>query len=119
MTMAKFFVGQRVRILWSDGWPELKGEQGTIVAKALNAGLRGISEWEVAPDTWGTHKAPHPAPDGGEVFAPNSAQLEPLIKPDNVVGSWEKLGWHPSEFLAKNPSQFLQQKEETHERTPA
>lgn len=99
MTMAKFYVGQRVRILWSSGWPELKGETGIIVSKSPDRGVLGDSEWLVAPDVWGTAEAPHPSDNGATRFGPSSEQLEPLIKPDNEVGSWEKLGWHPSQFL--------------------
>jgi len=86
--MARFFVGQRVRILWSGGWPELSGEEGRIVAVAQDGGLTGGSEWITAPDCWGTAWAPHPSHDGGTRFAPNSSQLEP-ITPPHVAGSWE------------------------------
>lgn len=62
--MASFRVGQRVRILWSNGWPELAGQTGVIVREAYDGGVLGDSEWDVAPDCWGTHLAPRTQPCG-------------------------------------------------------
>lgn len=79
--MAKFFVGQRVRILFSQGWPELAGQEGRII-RAVSHGQDDVgptSEWNVAPDCWGTHIAPVIGVNGGEYFAPNSEQLEPIL----------------------------------------
>lgn len=84
--MAKFFVGQRVRIKWSKGWPELAGQEGVINGLAGNKGIEGVSEWTVAPDIWGSHRAPSPGLNGGIFFAPNSNQLEPL-QPDGAQPS--------------------------------
>lgn len=118
--MAKFFVGQRVRIKWSLKWPELSGCEGTVVgitdgSKSPTRGPHGSGPglyYEVVPDGCTSNLLPlATSPTGVSYFAPSPDQLEPLIKPDNEVGSWEKLGWHPSEFLAKNPSEFTQQKE--------
>ena len=94
--MTVFRVGQRVRIKWSFGWPELAGETGTIVQRTRDAGIRGISEWNVAPDIWGTHIAPRAAPNGAEWFGPNSDQLEPLTDSYDLV-SWESMRdlWMP------------------------
>jgi hypothetical protein len=80
--MAKFYVGQRVRILYSNGWPELAGQEGRIVSTARNSGIHGDSEWQVAPDAWGTDIAPRPSLSGGYAFGPNSSQLEPIL-PDH------------------------------------
>ena len=88
--MTTFRIGQRVRIKWSAGWPELAGEQGTIVCRASDAGVYGMSEWHVAPDVWGTHVAPHPSKDGAIFFGPNSQQLEPLTDSNTLV-SWESM----------------------------
>lgn len=75
----KLFVGQRVRILWSNSWPELAGEQGVIVAKAEDSGLNGISEWDVKPDCWDDPFAPYLSREGANFFSPNSSQLEPIL----------------------------------------
>lgn len=85
--MKALFVGQRVRILFSHTWPELAGQEGRIVGKSTEKGLSGISEWQVAPDCWGTWEAPTPVirfgADGNprrvRWFAPNSSQLEPIL----------------------------------------
>lgn len=85
--MAKFFVGQRVRILFAHTWPELAGQEGRIVGKSTTKGFRGESEWQVAPDCWGTWEAPTPVIKtdvNGNLhrvrwFAPNSSQLEPIL----------------------------------------
>jgi hypothetical protein len=77
--MAKFYVGQRVRILYSNGWPELAGQEGRIVSAATSRGIEGKSEWQVAPDAWGTDIAPRRSPNGGRSFGPHSSQLEPIL----------------------------------------
>lgn len=88
--MSRFFVGQRVRIKWSGGWPELAGEVGTIVMPTEDGGMTGSSEWNVAPDVWGTYVAPRPGSHGGTWFGPNSSQLEPLTDSNTLV-SWESM----------------------------
>lgn len=114
--MAKFFVGQRVRIKWSLKWPELSGCEGTVVgvtdgSKSPTRGPHGSGPgfyYEVVPDGYISNLLLlATSPMGVSYFAPSPDQLEPLIKPDNEVGSWEKLGWHPR--------QFLQQKEAVYE----
>ena len=94
--MTTFRIGQRVRIKWSLGWPELAGETGTIVERSPNSGIRGGSEWNVAPDAWGTHVSPRRGLGGGAWFAPNSDQLEPLTDSYDLV-SWESMRelWMP------------------------
>lgn len=77
--MSGLFVVQRVRILFSDNWPELKGETGRIVDVCSDGGMTGFSDWMVAPDCWGTPRAPRKGTDGGIRFAPNSRQLEPIL----------------------------------------
>lgn len=88
--MTTFFVGQRVRIKWSNGWPELAGQAGTITQPTKNSGLYGDSEWNVAPDVWGSHVAPRPSANGCTQFGPNSDQLEPLTDSNTLV-SWESM----------------------------
>lgn len=77
--MSGLFVGQRVRILFSKGWPELKGETGRIVDVCSSGGVYGGSDWLVAPDCWGTSLAPRKGTCGGTMFGPNSRQLEPIL----------------------------------------
>jgi hypothetical protein len=88
--MSGFYVGQRVRILRSPGWPALAGQVGIIAAKASTRGVQGKSEWVVAPDVWGTPMAPIKGTHGANRFCPNSDQLEP-ITPPHVAGSWEAI----------------------------
>jgi hypothetical protein len=78
--MAKFFVGQRVRIKWSTMWPSLSGQEGRIVGRSSQViGVCGRrTEWLVAPDCWGSSWAPEPVGDA-ERFAPSSEQLEPIL----------------------------------------
>lgn len=77
--MAKFFVGQRVRILYSDGWPELRGQEGKIVGPS-SGGVSGQSNWIVAPKSWGSEWAPCPGRNHGALkFGPNNDQLEPIL----------------------------------------
>lgn len=74
--MAKFFVGQRVRIKYSTTWPELNGTEGRIVD------LNDISA-EVAPDCWGTSDCPYPQ-YGADYFGPYLYQLEPIVDDGSV-----------------------------------
>lgn len=89
--MAKFHIGQRVRILWSDGWPELAGESGKILAPSQDRGVTGKSEWIVAPDCWGQERAPRVGENGAIRFGPNSAQLEPLQDDKPKLSTWEDM----------------------------
>lgn len=98
--MSRFFVGQRVRILWSRGWPELAGQLGAIVARSPTKGVEGISEWRVAPDVWGSHEAPRRGDNGASLFAPNSNQLEPIQDPGREVVSWSECLWKPEGVTA-------------------
>lgn len=79
--MAKFFVGQRVRIKYSYKWPELDGTEGVII---------GFDEDDllVAPDSWGTADCPYSDIGTHQYFAPSPEQVEPII-PE---------GMQPSEF---------------------
>ncbi len=77
--MSKFRVGQRVRIKWSLGWPELAGEEGRITGEFSCDGPFGKSDWEVAPDSWGSCRAPKQGVNGAKFFAPSSDQLSPII----------------------------------------
>lgn len=90
--MARFYVGQRVRVKWSFGWPELAGEEGVIVQPRIvdnpaspHFGRHG---WRVAPDCWGTPRAPRIGVGGGGFFCPIEDQLEPL-QPEG----WQKVEW--------------------------
>ena len=93
--MKKLYVGCRVRILSSNGWPELAGEEGVITGPAKSGGVLGDSEWAVAPRCWGSAVAPRRAENGGKVFWPNSSQLEPIVDPGRKVISWEECSWQP------------------------
>ncbi|MHC1670468.1 hypothetical protein ACODUO_15010 [Stenotrophomonas maltophilia] len=77
--MSKFFVGQRVRILWSLGWPEISGYEGVIVSEARDSGIHGRSQWKVAPKQWGECVAPREGDAGGWIFAPGEDQLQPIL----------------------------------------
>lgn len=80
--MAKFYVGQRVRIRWSNAWPYLAGKEGVVTGVVTDGGDQGDNEYCVAPDIWGSEQAPIPDSDGEwSWFSPNSQQLEPLIPP--------------------------------------
>jgi len=94
--MPKFFVGQRVRILYSHGWPELNNQEGRVVAldQVIHNGPgAGEQGYHVAPDLWGTHKAPYRGLHGAEVFGPRSEQLEPILPEGHKAGnfSYEEL----------------------------
>lgn len=97
--MATFRVGQRVRIKWSDGWPELAGEEGTVTAVNMMS-KRSNGEIvqgavEVAPDCWGSSNAPHPGRGGSAMFAPLPEQLEPIQPEGNKTISWEDCCFTP------------------------
>lgn len=88
--MAKFYVGQRVRILYSNNWPELKDQQGRITDSVTTFSkthpsfrVAAVSEWIVAPDAWGSCFSPRVGFSDGNgpnrCFAPNSSQLEPIV----------------------------------------
>lgn len=86
--MATFYVGQRVRILWSRNWPELAGQEGRIVGRVShgpfdwfdNESAARFCQWDVAPDVWGSPLSPDPDPSGRlGIFSPNSSQLEPIL----------------------------------------
>lgn len=100
--MKDLFVGQRVRILWSNGWPELAGQAGRIVGRADDAGVLGDSEWDVAPDAWGSPFAPRRASHGASFFSPNACQLEPILDPGREVISWSAMEglWVPGGVVA-------------------
>lgn len=82
--MKRLFIGQRVRILWSEGWPELAGQEGVIVGTPMtitsgSTKYKGREGWPVAPKAWGSHNAPRVGNRGGLIFAPISDQLEPIV----------------------------------------
>lgn len=91
--MSAFFVGQRVRIVWSAGWPELAGCEGRIVGFAtLTVGLNiGESAYSVAPDRWGSPIAPTIGMNGGIAFAALSDQLEPILPEGAAPGEFTTL----------------------------
>lgn len=100
--MKRLYVGCRVRILWSLGWPELAGQEGRIIAPSLGAGVTGRSQWLVAPDCWGTADAPRVGDNGGGQFAPSSSNLEPILPEGNQVVTWEAMKglWTPEGVVA-------------------
>jgi len=76
--MAKFFVGQRVRIKWSKNWPELAGQEGVISGSLVNYPNSHECGWPVSPDSWGSQNSPYSHPRDGR-FAPGEDQLEPIL----------------------------------------
>lgn len=98
--MSAFFVGQRVRIIYSHGWPELAGEEGRIVGRPDNRGVDGTSEWWVAPDCWGSKIAPRAGDNGANAFAPNGSQLEPIVPEGMQPAKWEDCLWQPEGVAA-------------------
>lgn len=90
--MAQFRVGQRVRIKWSIGWPELAGQEGRIegVCRITVGPSVGDFGFSVAPDSWGSPLAPRKGRNGGTRFAALHEQLEPLTDDRNQVIPWEK-----------------------------
>ena len=101
--MPKFFVGQRVRILYSHGWPELNNQEGRVVAldKVVETGPgTGEQGYHVAPDLWGTYIAPYLGLHGGSGFCPRSEQLEPILPEGHKAGdfSYEELLDHLKEI---------------------
>ena len=92
--MTTFRIGQRVRIKWSNGWPELAGQTGTITGAGALGRCAGPKEgrlgWEVAPDSWGSSMAPHEGLGGGNSFCALPEQLEPLSDSNTLV-SWESM----------------------------
>jgi hypothetical protein len=78
--MATFYVGQRVRILWSENWPELHGQEGCIEGRITDTEFSELGcQWLVAPDAWGTSSAPRIGARGYQQFGPNGSQLEPIL----------------------------------------
>lgn len=88
---ATFRVGQRVRIKWSHGYPELAGEEGVIKGRAVaNIGpMAGMKGWSVAPDCWGSPLGPD-----GDYFTPLSDQLEPIVDSNTKI-EWCDCIWQP------------------------
>lgn len=104
--MAKFYIGCRVRIKWSDSWPELAGEVGTIVGTDTYQDWHpesGKACWVVAPDCWGTCIAPMPAEHSGHIvnrFGPCEEQLEPATDANDKI-DWEDCIWAPEHLREK------------------
>lgn len=103
--MPKFFVGQRVRILYSYGWPELNGKEGRVAlcnAEISNEKSPAFGKlgYEVAPDAWGTVFAPRASSSGGSIFTPLGEQLEPILPEGHKAGdfSYEELLEHLEEM---------------------
>lgn len=92
--MARFYVGQKVRIKYSNGWPEISGETGTILSTCPNRGIDGDSEWIVFVDVWGSELAPRRSNRGAVRFAPNSQQLDPATD-SYEKSSWDDCAWKP------------------------
>ena len=76
--MARFFVGQRVRIKWSALCPGLAGQEGRIVPLPTHM-VRFVNPegrpWAVAPEAWGAPYRTNP----GDWFGPYEEQLEPIL----------------------------------------
>lgn len=78
------FVGCRVRILYSAAFPDIAGQEGTII-RQLQPGIEstltpGVElHWEVSVDSWGG-SVKWKEEWGREIrFCPNSDQLEPIL----------------------------------------
>lgn len=105
--MAKFYVGQRVRIKWSEGWPELAGQEGVLVPVPVGefdcVGLRVANPdgnpWACAPDCWGSSLAPYPGRGErygfAECFGPSPDQIEPILYDGNQLVRWDACLWQP------------------------
>lgn len=89
--MAVFKVGDRVRIRWSIGWPELAGQAGTIVGHDPHWNGHAECEWDVFVDSWGSNRAPMPSARGRTYFCPRSDQLEPIIPGDALVAGEDEV----------------------------
>lgn len=106
--MSRFRIGQRVRIKWSLGWPELAGHVGTIeqpsVINEPSSPSAGRMGWLVAPDIWGTSDSPFPSRRSGHLgcFCPTEDQLEPLTDSNELV-SWESMRdlWVPEHLRVR------------------
>lgn len=101
--MARFYLGQRVRIKYSQDWPELAGLAGTILGKPpVNAiALHGgYGDWVVRPDGFDSEFLKHPA--GMVMFCPYEDQLEPASDSYELV-SWESMRdlWVPEHLRVK------------------
>lgn len=100
--MSRFFVGQRVRILWSNGWPELRGQCGTVLQIGDWNTVQGARvNYFVVPDTWGSQRAPTPGIFGGHYFGATSDQLEPLTDPGREVIAWADCVWKPDHLRSR------------------
>lgn len=96
--MTTFYVGQRVRIKYSKGWPELAGTEGTIVwaVDELHEPTGVHMEWAVAPDVWGGVLSPRPGRFGDGCFGASSDQLEPILYDGNKTVEWSECLWQPN-----------------------
>jgi len=84
--MASFYVGQRVRIKWSFRHPHHVGAVGRISEGPCDYYDLDNSVYEgYTLDVY-------------EDFGFEADQLEPIINPDNEIGDWSELGFHPSQF---------------------
>lgn len=86
--MSAFYVGQRVRIraVCDMETARMVGKEGVVNEldcenETGEFGLIGVDS--CGEDDW--------------CFFPS--QLEPILRPDNEVGDWAELGFHPSEFV--------------------
>lgn len=97
--MSRLYVGCRVRILLSIGWPELAGQEGRIVCRAADSAWANPvpKDWVVRPDSWGSARAFCKQKGRMMEFAPSADQLEPIIPEGHQVISWEEMAglWTP------------------------
>lgn len=82
--MSAFYVGQRVRIKWSDNWPEISGSEGVITGTGLSVSL--LHNWAglgfyVSPDAWGSNRAPRRGNYLATHLCARAEQLEPILPP--------------------------------------
>jgi len=105
--MATFYVGQRVRIVFCEVHKGIIGMEATITSP-LKTYKDGGTTWlgyGVSVDGYEfdssrkTVDVPYPeSPLGVMSLFPPPEYLEPILRPDNEIGDWAELGFHPSQF---------------------
>lgn len=96
---ARFYVGQRVRVVRAENNPGVNGTETHIIALGLKAGeevFGGRNECDAdcmlaLKTRWGTH------------YLADFEQIEPLTDPGRQVVSWEGSIWMPEHLREKAP----------------
>lgn len=99
--MAKFYVGQRVRLARAMQ-PQNMGLTGTIREfigeTVIGAAIGRFGKANCCCDWDDGTRDGITTNDIGVSYWTHTDQLELLIKPDNEAGDWAELGFHPSQF---------------------